>query len=186
MIFSVAWCIGSDQCTFGHYASYLEVSFAINVLVAGWWDRLRRRLRRLLRESKRKDSLLVKAMKADLVDEAQRRLRKVDRSRELCKKWTGVMVAIARAFCFALALLIAAALLLIEGASKVPFWLMAACLISPVVLTVIVYVVDSKWSSSIEKKAHAALDEVLREADEKTKRAEAVEAVLPTPEQDVR
>lgn len=83
MIFSVAWCIGSDQCTFGHYASYLEVSFAINVLVAGWWDRLRRRLRRLLRESKRKDSLLVKAMKADLVDEAQRRLRKVDSSREL-------------------------------------------------------------------------------------------------------
>lgn len=96
------------------------------------------------------------------------------------------MVAIARAFCFALALLIAAALLLIEGASKVPFWLMAACLISPVVLIVIVYVVDSKWSSRIEKKAHAALDEVLREADEKAKRAEAVREDLLASEYDAR
>lgn len=173
------WCVENNRCTFGHYTSYLEVSFAINVLVAGWWDRLRRRLRRLLRESKQRDSRRLRAMKTDVAEEFKPKLQKIDDSRERCEKWTGVMVAFARVLCSVLALIIVAALLSIESGSKVPYWWMSMCIIIPIVLTLLVYFVDSRWSARIENRANNMLDGVLAEAEKKTQGAEAVRNKLP-------
>lgn len=173
------WCFGGGHCNFGHYASYLEVSFAVNVLVAGWWDRLRRRLRRLLRESKQRDGLRLGAMKTDIVDEAEPRLKEVDDSRERCKKWTGRFVAVARVCCFVLALLIVAALLMVEAGSKVSLGWMSMCIVVPIVLALAAYVLDSTWSARIERRANEVLDAVLAEAAKKTEGAQVVRQNLP-------
>lgn len=89
------------------------------------------------------------------------------------------MVAAARVCCLLLALVIVAALLSIESDTKVSYWLMSMFIVIPIALTFVVYLVDSRWSASIDREANNVLDEVLAEAEKKTQEAVAVQSKLP-------
>ena len=84
------------------------------------------------------------------------------------------MVTTARVCCTVLALVIVAGLLSVESTSKVHHWWMSIFTVIPIVFTLVVYFVDLKWSGRIESKAIAVVDEVLDEAEAKTKEAELV------------
>ena len=122
---TIEWCW--NACTFGHYSSYMELAFAINILIAGWWDNIYDNLSDRMKSEGESQDLAMLGVEVDASIRGD-----LKRERNDLGKRMGVMVLCLKILCFTLGVLIAAALMMIAGTSKISFWWMPWILALPI------------------------------------------------------
>lgn len=153
----MSWCW--QGCTFGDYSSYMELAFAINVLIAGWWDNIYNNLSSRMKSDGESQDL---AMLGVEVDTSKR--DEVKQDRDDLRKSMKTNVFWLKGLCFALGILIAAALLMIAEDSEISFWWMPWILVLPILCSVYVVIVGIKKRQKVDKKVEKIVMSMAKQA----------------------
>ena len=151
------WCW--DGCTFGDYSSYMELAFAINILIAGWGDRFYDKLYSRMKLEGETHDLALTFVKVDMSER-----NAVEQERDDLEEKMARWVFWLKGFCFALGILIAVALLIIAGRSEIEFWWMPCFLGLPILFLVWVVFLGNRTLKKINEKVKSMVMNVAKEA----------------------
>ena len=104
----------------------MELAFAINILIAGWWDNIYAKLFSLIKLDGEVHDFAMVGVAVDASEIDALKQERVDIGKSM-----RVVVRCIKALCFVFGMLIVAALLTISGESKFNFWYMPWFLVVP-------------------------------------------------------
>ena len=148
-MFGLDWlyCLRETGCSFGHYHSYLEVSFAINVLVGSVWRFIRGLILKSKKNSQRKLEQRRRWINPEaLTEQLDRSLESINGARGASDLWVNTTARWGRGLCLALAGVIPLLLLLLREDEDVPFWAMSVFYLVPVLMVLLVSLIHYGWA----------------------------------------
>ena len=140
-------CLRETGCSFGHYHGYLEVCFAINVLVGGVWRFIQGRILKSKKNSQERLEIRKRWINPEaLTEQLDRSLERIKRARGASDPWVNKMALWGRCLCLTLAGVIPLLLLFLKAGEDVSFWAMLVFLLAPVLMVFLVSLVHYGWA----------------------------------------
>lgn len=150
------WCWLGDDCTLHDYATFLSVTFALNLTFLIWWDRIYDRLR--TRRDLSKDELDERLAEVDVV-------REDDGGRRYCEAFVVWARRVGRFSSAVVATLVVAMLLVFRSNSPMSFWWTASTIAVGPLLMAITSLVHWVWMLAIEYREKPFLHGVMAAKD---------------------
>lgn len=153
---AVPWCWPADDCTLHDYATFLSVTFALNLTFLIWWDLIYDRLR--TRRDVSKDELDEKLAEVDVV-------REDDGGRRHCEAFVVWARRVGRFSSAVVAILVVAILLAFRSNSPMSFWWTASTIAVGPLLMAVTLLVHWVWMLAIENREKLFLRGVMAAKD---------------------
>lgn len=168
----------NDVCqgALGDYDSYLELSFAINVIFVGWLNKIRRRFLRLRRVAKQRqgrrlDTLTAQGVDAEALKQEADAVNARHRRRDRVVHGLNILT---RTLCFLMAAAIILGLLLL-GEKYEAWWVnwnwMLVAIGVPLGMVILMTVCEVVWSWRIDAHVNRAYDDALEKVRDGSARA---------------
>ena len=166
------YCMNEANCSFSHYHSYLEASFALNVLFGSVWrfiqgHILKSKLNSQMRMELKMNWINPEALTGDL----EASLAKIGNMRDGSDLWVRVVTYTGRFLCVILAAIIIPLLLLLDGNEEVSFWAMSVFFLVPASMVILTCLIHYGWAWILYMRikwvfwrARKALDRKLKKA----------------------
>ena len=170
-------CMNEANCSFSHYHSYLEASFALNVLFGGVWRFiqgfiLRSKLNSQMRVELKMSWINPEALTGDL----EASLDKINNVRDGSDLWVHVVTSTGRVLCVILASVIIPLLLLLGGNEEVPFWAMSVFFLVPASMVFLACLIHYGWACSLYMRTAWAFWRAKRAFDSKERKTKVAAA----------
>ena len=140
-------CLRETGCSFGHYHSYLEVSFAINVLVGSVWRFIQGRILKSKKNSQKKLEQKKRWINPEaMTEQLDRSLERIRGARGASDSWVNTTARWGRGLCLTLAGVIPLLLLSLSEDEDVSFWAMSVFILVPVLMALLVSLIHYGWA----------------------------------------
>ena len=159
-------CLRETGCSFGHYHSYLEVCFAINVLVGSVWRFIQSLILKSKENSKEKLEKRKRWINPEaLTEQLDRSLEKIRRAIGASDSWVNTTALCGRGLCFTLAGVIPLLLLFLKADEDVSFWAMLVFFLAPALMALLVSLIHYGWAFFLYVRTSWAFSQAKRALD---------------------